>query len=82
MKPFGVLFAHTGFCEKSDEEIRAVFEFGRHGWFALWRLITKFEMLHIPRFVTFLFHEISRVKETPADEINIWKATPQDNVFL
>ncbi len=32
---------------------RAAFELGRHEWFALRRLITKLEMLHIPEFLNF-----------------------------
>ncbi len=38
--------------------------------------------MKIPRFVKFVPHEISRVEETMADEINIWEATPSDNAFL
>ncbi len=40
-------------------------------------LITKLEMLHIVG-----FHEIVQVEETKTEEIDKWKATPRDNVFL
>ncbi len=61
---------------------RSAFELGHHEWFALRRLITKKEMLHIPGFLKFCSSRNLTSGGATVKEMDIWKATPRDNVLL